>query len=324
MNCEEFLKQYALGEVFSIKKDELGSGENYIIEAESGKYFAKLFRAGDTFNFPEQEIETVNFLRKKGVPVVEFLANKNGEYLTKIGNTRGHLQRFIQGRTYTNNTLPQNVLMESAIILGNIHTYLYPQTDKNDTCFLKKIANVQRNLKDFEAIFQELKNKNDDVSKTLMSDVEYRIKLLDKYCKVDLENIFKDFTFGTTHGDYNCRQFLINDGKISAVLDFSMASNKPYIWEVVRSYTIGSEKCKNGDIDFSDFEKYLGEYSKNFKLKEFDLEYAWEMYKIQLAGSPFGYYEYVYKNNPNVLGFASWRTKVVRAIEEQKSLKRFA
>lgn len=324
MICEDFIKQYDLGKIFSIKTDSVGSGENYIIEAESGKYFAKLFANDDTFNFPEQEIRVVNYLRENKVPVVEFVLNKNKEYLTKVENKFGHLQRFLKGKTYDNNTLPQKVLMESAEVLGNIHQCLYPYTNNDDNYFLKKIATTQKNLEELYNIFQKIKIKDAAIMQDLEKDLEYRIQLLEKYGKADLENIFKEFTFGMTHGDYNCRQLLIDKGKISTVLDFSRASNRPYIWEIVRSYTIGSQKCKNGEIDFVDFEKYLEKYSTRFKLKTFDLEYAWEMYKIQLAGSPFGYYEYVYNDNPDVLPFAAWRTKIIRAIEGQSSLKRFA
>lgn len=324
MEFDNFLQQYALGNILSVKADSVGSGENYIVETESGKYFAKLFCDGDAFNFPEQEIKIVNLLREKNVPVVEFILNKNKEYLTRVGKKCGHLQRFLKGNVYMNNSLPQKALMESAKILGNIHACLYPYTNLNDAYFLKKIANVQKNLEELRNIYQQLGNKNDDVAKKVKEDLEYRIKLLEKYAKTDLESAFKNFTFGMTHGDYNCRQLLVEDDKISAVLDFSMASNKSYVWEIVRSYTIGSKKCKNGTIDFSDFEKYLAEYTKYFRLKNFDLDYVWELYKIQLAGSPFGYHEYVYDNNQKVLDFAAWRTQIIRAIEEQKNLKRFA
>ena len=138
MICDDFIKQYNLGKVLSIETDAVGSGENYIIDTESGKYFAKLFCNNDVFNFPEQEIKVVNYLRENKVPVVEFVVNKEGEYLTKTGGKCGHLQRFLKGKTYENNKLPQRVLMESAKVLGNIHLCLYPHTNSEDTYFLKK------------------------------------------------------------------------------------------------------------------------------------------------------------------------------------------
>ena len=95
--------------------------EETLYVTESGKYFAKLFCNNDVFNFPEQEIKVVNYLRENKVPVVEFVVNKEGEYLKKTGGKCGHLQRFLKGKTYENNKLPQRVLMESAKVLGNIY-----------------------------------------------------------------------------------------------------------------------------------------------------------------------------------------------------------
>ncbi len=322
MIFENFIQQYNLGKILSIKTDSVGSGNNYIVETESGKYFAKFFKNDDALNFPEREIKVVNCLREKKVPVAEFVLNKHNEYLTKIDNESGHLQRFLKGITYINNNLPDNILMESAQILGNIHSCLYPHTDNNDNCFLKKISLIQNNLRELQKISEIIKEKKIETNLRIEKELDYRIHLLERYTKADLENIFKEFTFGLTHGDYNCRQLLVDKGKISTVLDFSRASNRPYIWEIVRSYTIGSKKCRNGEIDFIDFEKYMEEYSSRFKLKKFDINYAWEMYKIQLAGSPFGYYEYVYKNDPGVLAFATWRTKIIKAIENQVDLLR--
>ena len=41
MDIEHLLKQYELGQIRYIKKDQIGSGENYIIQTDKGKFFAK-------------------------------------------------------------------------------------------------------------------------------------------------------------------------------------------------------------------------------------------------------------------------------------------
>lgn len=125
----ELLKEnYGLN-LLSADKSTVGAGsDTYFVRCSEGKFVVK-FPSFSEINHPKTEPQLCEYLLEKGVPVCQFLRNKNGEYLTKDENDRlFHVQRFIDGRVYELNAAPNWLLTESAQMLGKIHTALRDYT----------------------------------------------------------------------------------------------------------------------------------------------------------------------------------------------------
>lgn len=99
------------------------------------------------------------------------------------------------------------------------------------------------------------------------------------------------------------------------MIDFASACNLPVIWEIIRSFTIASEKCKESEIDIDSLIEYLENYLLNYSLNENDIRNIFKMYTIQLLRSEYGYKEYfnddVY-DKIKLLRFGFWRTNLIR------------
>lgn len=319
---DKLFTHYNLGKVIEIKKDIVGTGNNYFIKTENEQYFVKIFENNDTTNNPYLEVYTNNILRKRNIPVTEFIQNKKNAFITTFENKVAHIQKFITGKFYNNNLVPEHILLKSSRLLGQIHSALEEYTPKKDFSFIKKVTDIQKSLIIHETLLETIKNADFSQKQHIQDDLEYKICLLKRYSQIDLYNFFCQLTHNLSHGDYNCRQLIINNDEISAIIDFSRIGVIPVVWEITRSYTIGCSSCSYGNIDLSDFQKYLAEYQRYFKLSDIDLNYMWEFYKVQLLGSSYGYREYIYDGNNKLLNFAFWRTNLIHSLESDKNLKR--
>lgn len=56
-------------------------------------------------------------------------------------------------------------------------------------------------------------------------------------------------TFKNCNGDFSIMQFIYENEKIKAVLDFERAKYMPVGWEIIRSYTHIDEQCKDGSFN---------------------------------------------------------------------------
>ena len=323
MDIEHLLKQYELGQIRYIKKDQIGSGENYIIQTDKGKFFAKFFKIDDLLNNPKLEVMFNDILLKNCIPVAEFIRNKKDKVLTRCGTKIAHIQKFVEGRIYYNNTLPGNILWESAKILGKIHDTL-SQYKISNLDFVEKVSNIQEKLHQHILLHEKIKNSKDVVKYCILDDLDYKINLLQKYSSINLKDFLCNFTYNLSHGDYNCRQLIIHNRKIVAIIDFSRMANVPIAWEITRSFTLGSKTCKNANLDISQFIRYLSGYKKHFTVSNFDAKYMWELYKIQLLGSVFGYEDYIRQGDKKLLDFAIWRTNLIRSINQNSNIEKIA
>ena len=124
-------------------------------------------------------------------------------------------------------------------------------------------------------------------------------------------------TLKNCHGDFSVMQFIYENEKIKALLDFERAKYMPVSWEIIRSYTHIDEKCKNGNIDIKNLVDYVKTVMKYINLNKYDLKFMPYMYLLRLATSPYGYEEYI--NNTkleSLLEFGLWRTKMCKTLAE--------
>ena len=157
----------------------------------------------------------------------------------------------------------------------------------------------------------------DPICRKICEDLKFKRDLIERIS--DYKRYFDGITYTPSHGDYTACQFICDEDKIKAVIDFSAAACLPACWEIMRSYVQSSGACMNSEpFDIDDFALYVSEYAKHAPLTKKDIEAIPYVYLFQLAGSSYGYKEYLIKKTENrdaLIKFAFWRTDVCREVE---------
>lgn len=308
------LKQYYGIDVLNIEKASIGAGsDTYFVQTSKSKYVAK-FPSDSNINYPKQEPALCNYMLNKGLPVCEFIANAQGEYLTPIDDRLLQVQRFLEGTTYDLHSAPNWLMNEMAAMLGRIHAALkeYPPLPEGiGKGFFQYMTpdNALRSYHNSLAIAQH----NGDTS--IENDLHYRIDLLSQfpYSHIDI-NLF---SCGNTHGDYFISQIIAGEHKINAVTDWTSACVHPYVWELLRSFVYAAPSCREGSINISEFLDYLDTYLQYFPLTDIDIINMPVLYYYQIAVCDYygQYYSATSDNRSIYLDQAILSTKLMHWFE---------
>ena len=104
---ENIIKLHYGADVFDVKKYTVGAGSNtYFINTSIGKFILKNANINEANN-PQNEPKLCAHLLSKGIPVSEFVPDNNGDFLWHDGDDIYHMQKFVSGKNYDNNT-PSN------------------------------------------------------------------------------------------------------------------------------------------------------------------------------------------------------------------------
>ncbi len=310
------------------KKMELGTALCYRLSTEQGEYFVKIYQTKHAAEQITREIIVCDALREKGLCVSEYIKNIYGDFINSMEYGIFTVQKFFEGRTYKKYQVPKNILFQSAELLGQIHRYLDGfegfQVDFSFDWILETAKESRHNMR-LEELFEHAETLPEHSTKhQIVEDIKWKIQMMPtlKSMKMDFDGL----TRRNSHGDYNTYQWICDNEKIKAVIDFGSCSNLPVIWELIRSYTYGAEACWNGGkIDVAFYCEYLRHYLKENTLSENDLKYGFEFYYYTLLPSCFGYKQYISdyiegKYNP-LIEFALWRTNMCRYLcEHAKAL----
>ena len=311
-----FLKENYDLDLRFVEKSTVGAGsDTYFVICNEGKFVVK-YPAASEINHPETEPELCEYLLERGIPVCQFLRNKDGGFLTIDSNGRQfHVQRFIEGKMYGLNEVPAWLLTESAQMLGKIHTALreYSDLPTGIGADFFKYMTPERALKSYEKSLQIAENQSD---LTVADDLRYRIGLMQCFpaYEFDLDRL----TCCATHGDYFISQIICGDGSINAVIDWTTACIHPVVWEIFRSYVYAAPSCIEGQIDIDEFLRYVAEYRKFAPLNEYDLLSMVRLFYYQIAVCDYygQYYASTADNRHIYLHQAVFSTKLLRWLEE--------
>ena len=298
-----------------IEKSAVGAGsDTYFVICNEGKFVVK-YPAASEINHPEAEPELCEYLLGKGIPVCQFLRNKDGNFLSKDKTGRQfHVQRFIEGKVYDLNTAPTWLLSKSARMLGKIHTALkgYASLPTGIGTDFFKYMTPERALESYRRSLTIVQNRSDQDN---AADLEYRIDLMQRFpaYRFDLDEL----TCCATHGDYFISQIICGDDKINAVIDWTTACVHPVIWEIVRSYVYAAPSCKEGQIDMDEFPRYVAEYRRFAPLNKYDLLCMARLFYYQIAVCDYygQYYASTSDNRHIYLHQAVFSTKLLRWLE---------
>lgn len=299
-----------------IEKSSVGAGsDTYFVTCTDGKYVVK-FPAHNEMNHPEVEPELCEYLNHHGIPCCRFLRNNMGNFLsTDINGRLFHVQRFIEGRLYGLNEAPDWLLIQSAQMLGKIHTALenYPGLPVGIGAAFFQHMTPKRALESYGCSLSIAENQGDT---DIAADLRYRIELMKRFSghTFDLDKL----TCHATHGDYFISQLLCGGDKINAVIDWTTACVHPVIWEIVRSYVYAAPSCKNGEMNMNEFAGYVSEYRKFAALNEYDLHCMIPLFYYQVAVCDYygQYYASTAENRHIYLHQAMFSTKLLRWLEK--------
>ena len=107
------------------EKSSAGAGsDTWFLSCAEGEFVLK-FPASSEINHPESEPELCAFLRENGIPACDFVKNRAGSCVSVDSSGRVFtLQRHLSGRTLEWNSALETILLESAELLGRIHSVL--------------------------------------------------------------------------------------------------------------------------------------------------------------------------------------------------------
>lgn len=308
-------KKYGF-EVTEIRNIDTGAGSNvYYIKTNKGQYIFKNITINN-MNTPHNEPMILDALSEHGIPVARLIKTVDNEYVWK--DERGevyHMQEYIDGVTLDLNKAPNWFMGQSANLLGRIHKALEslpPLPVGIGEDFFKYMTPENAETSYQQTIEIARRNGNNSI----IDDLLYRIKLLPTLNDISFD--LNKFTRKNTHGDYFISQFICGDNRINAVIDWTTASVHPICWEIIRSYTYSDPICKDGEIDIERLKKYVEEYLKEYKLKEYDLVMMPYLYFYQLGVCDYfnQYYSSTTNNRHIFLHQAQFSTLLLRWFEK--------
>lgn len=307
---EIMLSAYEIKVVKSKKLEVGAASDTYFIESEADKFILK-HPCMNEVNHLELEIELCKFLNDKGLPVSEFVKNKNASYLTNVSGEIYHLQRYIEGINYGLNEAPEWLMMEAAGILGKIHHILedYPTLPEGMGERFFSFMTPQRAIESYHNTIRIAENIGD---KQTIEELSFRIELMKEFSYQTIQ--IKELSCGNTHGDFNISQLIANNNHIAGVIDWTSACIHPYVWEIFRSFIYAEPACKDGEIPIDKLISYVKEYLKYFNLEKKDIEMMPIIYYYQIAVCDY-YAQYYNSNADNrhiFLHQARFATKIMK------------
>lgn len=308
-------KQYGL-HLKDMQKSEIGAGsDTWFLDCDEGKYVLK-FPSESKINHPEREPELCVFLRENGIPACDFIKNTSGGFISETDDGELFtLRRFLSGDTPEWNTATQELLTESAQMLGRIHRVLqnYPPLPEGIGANFFKYMTPERAQSSYEnslRVAEKLGNRQD------IKELQWRIDLMKHFPRWNFD--LNKLTLCNTHGDYFISQFVCDNGRLAAIIDWTTACIHPIIWEIMRSFVYGAPCCAEGEIDKSLFERYLDAYCRYATLNTYDVQNLYKLYLYQIAVCDYygQYYSSDAQNRRIYLKQARLATKLLKNMDK--------
>lgn len=301
------------------KRIPRGSAECFEVWTGQGKVFVKFYQEKYGQEQVSREITVCRHLRKKGLPVSEYLDNASGQTVSRAGSLLFTVQSYIEGVTYPKFRVPESVLFHSAEILAEIHMGLEDFSGLAEDFTPEWIARTVRTDETAEKLENLIRSAQrlpeHEQKRLILEDCKWKLEALPQLEKLS-EN-FGGLTRRNSHGDYNTLQWICEAGAVKAVVDFTGSCRLPVIWELIRSYTYAGRECEGADaVDAEAYCAYLNRYTGRLPLAPDDLRQGFTFYYYTLVPSLFGYRQYIEdfqrgRCNP-AIEFARWRCRFCR------------
>ena len=101
-----------------------GTANCYRIDTGEADLFLKEYPSWTKVGNVRQEGSLIQYLNQHSFPVSILMHTLSGEYYCVFEDHILSVQRFIHGKTYSDHDLPDDLLMDSAELLGKMHALL--------------------------------------------------------------------------------------------------------------------------------------------------------------------------------------------------------
>lgn len=318
--CEETIKEQVNKNygiiITKIENETRGSANIYYVYDEfNNKFVLKEFESACNEKNVIKEINIIEHLKRYNIKVPQYMQTINKQYYFKYKNRTIILMKYIEGYTKDSNTGNLAQTIESAQILGKMVKALedYPYMEQEDVNKWYNKTKILEGKQSIKKLQQNAINNNiisSNIKEKIIQDTQDKLKIIEQLEKMDFEGM-QYITNKNSHGDFSIMQFIYQNEKVCAVLDFAKAKAFPISWEIIRSYSYIDEYCKDGSINIQNLVNYVKKVMEYIKLSEYDLKFMPYVYLIQLVTSPFGYNEYLNNNElTGLLEFGIWRTNM--------------
>ncbi len=246
---KHILDTFMLGNIKQVKDVPSSGNVLFDIESDQGRYFLRFNPSGGPRHRTEEEvhaeIEVLDLLKEKGIPVESAVQNNDNQRVFSHENAFGYLRNHIEGE-YKNDPSVEDV-KKVGELLGKIHAITQDYQTKHERKHRWDLENAKQFLKE-------------------------KAEIMPLGVKARIEKEFENMEFGSNlptgmlHEDLGKRHVLWKDDEIVGVIDFDRMYHGPLILDVgqaIRGW------CFYGDWEeFSEerFEAFLSGYESVRKL----------------------------------------------------------
>ena len=303
---KQILTKYYDININKIAKIDYSFTDCYIIYGNA-KYFIKIFTKEEDILKITQENELLNVLKTARFNVPNIIKTKEKNIYVNTSNYYLFVEKYIEGTSYALKKMPEDDLIKSAKILGQMHFTLNNKYDDINKELYWKNLNIDEELKNLNYyldIFKKLPlNSNNTI---IIKAIKHKIKMLPKLKK--MSSLFNNITYLMTHGDYSKRNLLQDSLGNIYIVDFSDAGVYPASWELIRSYFISTDACKDNKLfNYDLFSKYVRAYLEEFPLNENDIKLMPYLFLYQILMSNYRFQEYLDTKDEKYLKFMEWK-----------------
>ena len=245
-----WLMQYSLDKLLDFQGISAGvTNTNYLVTTESEKYILTIFENTSIDELPFY-IELMAFLSGEGVACPQPILNNQKKYLSLLKNKPALIVPFINGSEVT--SVHSEHCFEVGKALANLHlkaqNYRITKKNSRDIDWIKKT-------------FLELSQK---ISAENYQIITEECTFLDEYTKDNLAE-------GIIHADLFKDNVLINNGRVSGMIDLYYACTDKYIYDL--SITINDWCIDNkGEIESEKLKHFIDGYESIRKLEAKEMD----------------------------------------------------
>ena len=267
----------------------------------------------------ERERYLLAHLARVRIPVSTVIPTCDGAAFVAHRERLFQLQSFVAGRMWPKHQAPPWLLEELAVTLGRIVRALEAVPRLPSGCgkwFAGRLPARAQRLRALATQIETAPWLKEAERSRLSRSARTKADIVERLVGCGLSS--RDFTICNTHGDYSLLQVLCADKSIAAVVDFEKASQLPYVWEVVRSFTYAHPSCRHGGLDPAALEHYFRAFESVMPLRPGERRRSLLLYLLQLAPSTFGFAHLAASatsNQADLVEFACWRTAMCKTLQ---------
>ena len=296
-----------------------GTANCRVLVCDGERYFLKEHGRSTQPSQLQRERRLLAHLASERIPVGTVISTCDGAAFIAHRERLFQLQSFVAGHTWPKHQAPQWLLEQLALTLGRIVRALAAVPRLPSGCgkwFDGRLPARAQRLRELATQIEAAPWLREDERSRLSESARTRAQIVERIAGCGLSA--RDFTIGNTHGDYSLLQVLCANKAISAVVDFEKASQLPYVWEVVRSFTYAHPSCRQGGLDQAALEHYFRAFESVVPLRTGERRRSLALYLLQLAQSTFGFAQLAASATPNqsdLVEFACWRTAMCKTLQ---------